>query len=364
MRCAQGHDSQADDYCSVCGIPMQSAESESAQISDSGSQASATAHVPSGRQICPLCQSAAPASSFFCETCGYDFLTGALPRDAGGQLSADRTGLESQQSGGDVPGESDSANIASGNPVGNDPDSQASASVIPAPANPLGAVDIVKEQVSSPLTVAADSVASEEGSLPSPDLHSGHVLEVQNQSSPDRVAGQQDSGHENSAVPSPEDPSLSRQISFSAGQDAQTCQIPIVGPAGEARWVAEIWIDPEWYRLQQAPEPLPSPGQPMIRGLRKSLVIIGRTSGVIHPDLDCFTDTGVSRQQAALTTDGTRWFVEDLGSSNGTYVGMVDQALPIEPISQRIELGPHHRIYIGSWTRVVVRHALVQESDL
>jgi len=148
---------------------------------------------------------------------------------------------------------------------------------------------------------------------------------------------------------------------------------PVAAPAsssvpptqtGPARWVAEIWIDPEWYRLQQAPEQLPSPGQPIITGLRKPRMVIGRTSGKAHPDLDCLTDTGVSRQQAALTTDGIRWFVEDLGSSNGTYVGRVDQPLPIEPIARRTELGYHDRIYVGSWTRIVVRPALAQETEL
>ena len=133
---------------------------------------------------------------------------------------------------------------------------------------------------------------------------------------------------------------------------------------GPARWVAEIWIDPEWYRIQQAPEQLPSPGQPLIQSLRKSTIVIGRTSASGRPDLDCVTDTGVSRRQAVLTTDGIRWFLEDLGSSNGTYIGQVDRPLPTAPISGRVELGPHDRIYVGSWTRIVVRPALMQEAEL
>lgn len=133
---------------------------------------------------------------------------------------------------------------------------------------------------------------------------------------------------------------------------------------GPARWVAEIWIDPEWYRVQQAPEQLPSPGQPIIRALRKQAIVIGRATSSGRPDLDSVTDTGVSRRQAALTTDGSRWFIEDLGSSNGTYIGQVDQPMPTTPISGRVELSPQDRIYIGSWTRIVVRPALVQEADL
>lgn len=144
---------------------------------------------------------------------------------------------------------------------------------------------------------------------------------------------------------------------------------PSTGPVmpsatGPARWVAEVWIDPEWYRVQQPPEQLPSPGQPIITSLRKQSIVVGRTSASGRPDLDCVTDTGVSRRQAVLTTDGIRWFVEDLGSSNGTYVGQVDQPMPTQPIAGRVELGHHDRVYVGSWTRIVVRPALVQEADL
>ena len=152
-----------------------------------------------------------------------------------------------------------------------------------------------------------------------------------------------------------------------------TIDIPVRRPVPEAppvlptrdgttKWVAEIWIDPEWYRVQQPPEQLPSPGQPIIRGLRKTTIVIGRSSSGAVPDIDCITDTGVSRRQAALTTDGIRWFIEDLGSSNGTYVGQVDQPMPTQPIQGRVELGHHDRIYVGSWTRIVVRPALTQES--
>lgn len=150
---------------------------------------------------------------------------------------------------------------------------------------------------------------------------------------------------------------------------AQSGARPSTGPvlpsaSGPARWVAEIWIDPEWYRVQQAPEQLPSPGQPLIQSLRKQSIVIGRTTSSGRPDLDCVTDTGVSRRQAVLTTDGIRWFVEDLGSANGTYIGQVDQPMPTTPIKGRVELGHHDRLYVGSWTRIVVRPALVQEADL
>ena len=83
----------------------------------------------------------------------------------------------------------------------------------------------------------------------------------------------------------------------------------------------------------------------------------------IHPDIECASDVGVSRRQAQLTTDGQRWWVEDLQSSNGTYVGAASGPLPADalPPSQRRELAEDDRIYVGAWTRVVVRRATPEE---
>ena len=86
----------------------------------------------------------------------------------------------------------------------------------------------------------------------------------------------------------------------------------------------------------------------------------------IHPDIDCSADTGVSRRQAQLTTDGQRWWVEDLQSSNGTYVGPGERsaarATPVPP-GQRRELAEDDRVYVGAWTRLVVRRATPEEQN-
>jgi len=135
--------------------------------------------------------------------------------------------------------------------------------------------------------------------------------------------------------------------------------------AGPVKWIAEVWVDPEWFRLQQSPDQLPSPGVPRVIGLRSNRVLIGRPSpGQPVPDIDCVADSGVSRRQAQLISDGIRWFLEDLGSSNGTFVGQVDRPLPTQPIRGRVEVSPHDRIYVGSWTRIVIRPALKQEAEL
>ena len=132
-------------------------------------------------------------------------------------------------------------------------------------------------------------------------------------------------------------------------------------PPLDDSWVAELWIDPQWYAEQESPDPLPSAGPPAVVPLRHTSLLVGRESRSrdIHPDIDCGTDNGVSRRHAQLTTDGTRWWVEDLGSSNGTFVAEAVDALPKTPIEVGVkrEVGPDDRIYVGSWTRLVIRRA-------
>ena len=138
-----------------------------------------------------------------------------------------------------------------------------------------------------------------------------------------------------------------------------------IAPAIPLEWVAEVWVDPQWYAVQEAEEPMPSPGLPAVVGLTARSLLIGRVSPSrnIHPDIDCTADTGVSRRHAQLTTDGQRWFVEDLGSSNGTFVGPASGPLPEDPIpvGPRTELDGDDRIYVGAWTRIVVRNATDDE---
>lgn len=132
---------------------------------------------------------------------------------------------------------------------------------------------------------------------------------------------------------------------------------PLEGDA----WVAELWIDPQWYAEQSSPDPLPSAGPPVVVPLQNTSLLVGRSSKSrnIHPDVDCGADNGVSRRHAQLTTDGTRWWVEDLGSSNGTFVGGAVDPLPKTAIEVGVkrEVGPDDRIYVGSWTRLVIRKA-------
>ncbi|KRA29642.1 MULTISPECIES: FHA domain-containing protein [unclassified Nocardioides] len=133
-----------------------------------------------------------------------------------------------------------------------------------------------------------------------------------------------------------------------------------IAPPLEDGWVAEVWIDPDWYADQESTDPLPSAGVPTVVQLRTTSILVGRTSRSrgIHPDIDLVADNGISRRHCQLTTDGTRWWVEDLGSSNGTYLGTIG-SLPKDPLpaGEKREIGPDGRVYLGAWTRLVVRRA-------
>jgi hypothetical protein len=93
--------------------------------------------------------------------------------------------------------------------------------------------------------------------------------------------------------------------------------------------------------------------------------LIGRHSESrhIHPQVDCAADSGCSRRQAELTQTGTQWYVTDLDSANGTFVAPAGEPLPETPISGKTPVGPDDRIYVGAWTRIVVRPAADGEAE-
>jgi hypothetical protein len=240
--CPAGHTSASEDYCDVCGMPIDQSATPATSPpppTDPPTQA------PAG-QRCPNCEAVNVPDALFCESCGYDFTTQSMPRPL-------------------APPE---ANGPSGAPAGSGPD---------------GAVT------------------------------------------------------------------------------------PPAAPQEVFDWVAEVWVDPAWYQIQESPDPLPSPGLPEVVPLRGRSVLVGRTSRSrnIHPEIDCQSDTGVSRRQAQLTTDGRRWWVEDLESANGTFVAPASGALPEDPIPVGVkrELAADDRIYFGAWTRLVIRPATDDERD-
>ncbi|MDR2897009.1 MAG: hypothetical protein LBV30_10240, partial [Propionibacteriaceae bacterium] len=52
----------------------------------------------------------------------------------------------------------------------------------------------------------------------------------------------------------------------------------------------------------------------------------------------------------------------DLDSANGSYLAPAIGSLPDQPISGRTLISPDDRIYVGAWTRIVVRPATATEA--
>jgi len=164
----------------------------------------------------------------------------------------------------------------------------------------------------------------------------------------------------------------------SCGYDFTTGQLPEVGatlvppaaaapPAATTGWVAEVWVDPDWYAHEavSSTDPCPNTGTPRVVPLRAATELIGRTSASrnLHPAVDCGTDSAVSRRHAEVTIDGGSAYIEDLQSVNGTYVGKSGQPLPDRPIApgRRRALTEDERVYVGAWTRIVIRPATAEE---
>ena len=150
----------------------------------------------------------------------------------------------------------------------------------------------------------------------------------------------------------------------SCGYDFTTGQVPEPAtsmPDPGAAWVAEVWIDPDWFTAQNSPGGCATSGAPTIVAVRTTTAMIGRRSQSrgITPDVDCSSDGAVSHTHAQLILDHDRWYVEDLGSTNGTFVGSPGNALPTTPLEphQRHELADDERVYVGAWTRIQIRRA-------
>jgi hypothetical protein len=243
--CPQGHTSATDDFCDVCGTPIEPvsgavvepAPTVRSEPTPAPAPAAPAAPAAGPPKTCPNCQAGNAADALFCEDCGYDFATGQLP---------------------------------------------------PPPAQ----IDPISGRVAAPV-----------GSAPTP---------------------------------------------------------------ADVTWVAEVWVDPDWFTHQQAAGTCPTSGLPTVVPLRGTVQLIGRRSRSrkINPEIDCSGDGAISHRHAQLNLTGERWSVQDLGSTNGTYVG-APGAYPNQqlPPRQRRELADDERIYLGAWTRIVVRKATAAEKS-
>lgn len=321
--CPEGHQSVSTDYCDVCGTPMAApsatpawARSEAPAGAAPGPAAASKAAAAPEPRVCPHCGATSSPSYLFCEDCGYDFTTGALPRSLQEDLAAVDTRVPV------------AASVHSAKPA---------AARAAAPARPAAPAAAAAPSAAASAG-ESDPEAAGAGAGPTPSPAAASAPPASGRPAPDAAGGPA------TANPAPRTQQVSRRTS-----DA---------------WAVEVWIDPDWFQVQEAAESCPSPGVPDVV-LVSGKALIGRHSSSrrIVPDINCGADSGVSRRHAEFSTDGRRWWVEDLGSSNGTFVGPASGPLPEDPIAsgQRVEVGIDDRIYVGAWTRLVVRRATASE---
>lgn len=414
--CPAGHTSAAEDYCDLCGLPVTSGP-------DAARPARAVVEAPTGA-LCPHCGTNNAPDALFCEACGYDFTTGTMPRSATPAAAVPPT----QWSNPSTPdGAVDGWPSVSRSANTNQPDPRWSSLSKPGEAEDREADQIEPDPRRSSLSRPREVDEAEAGqvepgprwsSLSRPQDSEAEAQDAQpDQSSPGapdpaKVGEQQsepnptwptgprpdapigDPTHRPAASSPADLPAASSPADLPAAASTVGPAAPIAQPTGHApdpaqptpsapaptppsrrplqarptsvEWVAEIWIDPDWYATQGATDALPSPGLPEVVPLRASSALIGRTSQSrnIHPDIDCALDSGVSRRHAQVTSDGTRWWIEDLESANGTFIGSSAGPLPTKPIGRgRVEFSPDQRIYLGGWTRIVIRAATDDEKQ-
>ena len=372
--CPNGHDSASADYCDVCGSPMVAPGAPPAWAGaggpgTGGSEAGGTggagvapaagdgwddgAAEQAGR-VCPHCGASSSPSYLFCEDCGYDFTTGALPRPLSEGLAAVDTRVTAADAG-----------VATARGVPPDPADQAG----PSAELPVETADPSAHlSTGRPLTTSTDGAMAPKAQVTNGPLAGTPPDQAAVPSAPAAVPSAP------AAVPSA--PAAVSSAPVAESMPSQPLDPPVAPatgprPANQAPsrrevgdWVVEVWIDPAWFEVQSSDEACPSPAVPDIVRVR-GRALVGRFSASrkVVPDVDCGADSGVSRRHAEFTTDGRRWWVEDLGSSNGTYVGPASGPLPDEPIppGQRVEIDDDDRIYVGAWTRLVLRRATASE---
>ncbi|MFD2796678.1 FHA domain-containing protein [Promicromonospora vindobonensis] len=309
VTCPEGHVSQATDYCDVCGTPIPAAPSvgEPAQPAGEPAEASSAEASTGGPVTCPNCGDLSPAGSLFCENCGYDFTTGTPAAPAPPPPSV--------------------LDLGPAPPAG------------PAPS---AGTPAAPPSSSVPAPVSRPAAPAQGSGLDGLDQRSGGTAPPSSGGAPAPSSG-------SAPAPAP------------GGGGLTAPPVP-----GDDTWVAEIWVDPDWYAHERPEDPMPSAGLPGLVTLRQRSLLVGRPSQSrgIRPDVDCGSDPGVSRRHCQLTTDGLRWWVEDLGSSNGTFVAATGDPLPDTPLTQgvRKEIEEGDRIFIGAWTRLVIRKALPGEA--
>ena len=77
--CPNGHASGDPDWCDTCGAPMHGASPAQTAVATSAPEPAVERAQSAGAVPCPHCGATNAADNLFCESCGYDFVTGQTP---------------------------------------------------------------------------------------------------------------------------------------------------------------------------------------------------------------------------------------------------------------------------------------------
>ncbi|MCB1000000.1 MAG: zinc-ribbon and FHA domain-containing protein [Acidimicrobiales bacterium] len=96
--CPNGHVSTDPEWCDTCGAPMNGPSAEAQAQSTAPPPSAGGSSVAAAPVTCPNCGSLNAADNLFCESCGYDFVTGQAPEppppDPAGPAPADPEPVE------------------------------------------------------------------------------------------------------------------------------------------------------------------------------------------------------------------------------------------------------------------------------
>ena len=279
---------------------------------------------------CPSCNAAVQTDASFCGICGHDLRNAATssagsdrPEASGDPDSAPDSSMATQNFL--VPEPSAPPTPVSVNNDSDIPDLVApDPLVVPEPISGLGS-----EETQSEATQSEEPSSAAE---PTPDIPSTiSSFGTSSEAESEPAAG------DPYATPSAATPAESATPAGSPSANPQTPAPPIASPATQLQMISARLRQVQTDTVIEIPRQL-------------SVVRIGKPNDQTPPDIDVsgFPDSEiVSRVHANLRVEGDTYFLEDVGSSNGTYIN----GLPL-PVGNRHRLRSGDRIAIGKGDKV------------